>query len=433
MNMKTVTLEMMIATVLCLCSIGAFAGLNEALDAKRRGDGKTAIAEFSKLANKGDVRAMLTIGGMYLNAEGIREDYAKARVWYLKALAKGDADAMNNIGVMYRDSLGVKQDLELAYALFLRASTMCRNDDTYGRVTRNTDKLLQYMTKDQVARAKKIRPSALTEESITKHVSSAESSRREIDLLPKGWKNRLKTTFQERQINSATNSRPATLCIRNDEYSDMPGTLGFSSGLEESPETFLKAGIYGNGESRMRLEVPRFSTGNITLHQSKLPGSGVYMLRISDGNVAIIEPWIIPADSWHGIAITTLLPASWATRGDDAFAKVVEMQKSSIREISPKQTAVTILSSPRGKICEAIVLNQTTTPIYPQSDARVLPASDGLKSIGISRMMYRDNVIVHLALIVKRQKAQNELDLLEFACRQMDDFQARFRLLPKTK
>jgi hypothetical protein len=241
----------------------------------------------------------------------------------------------------------------------------------------------------------------------------------------------VRTTVPERKMASATNSRPEVLCIRNDEYSDLPGTLGFSSGLEESPNEFLKAGIYSNSESRIRLDVPRFSTGKITLHQSKLPGSSVYMLRISDGHVAVIEPWIIPVDSWHGIAITTLLPASWATRGADAFARVVAMQKSNIRQVSPNQTAVTMLSSPRGKICEAIVLNQTTTPLYPQSDARVLPASDGLKTIGISRMMYRDNVIVHLALIVKRQKGQKELEFLEFACSQMDTFQARFALMPK--
>lgn len=430
-NMKNV--RMTIVLVLCLRAVGAIAGLDEALEARNRGDGKTAIAEFSKLAESGDVRAMLTIGGMYLNAEGIPEDYGKARLWFLKALAKGDADAMNNIGVMYRDSLGVKQDLELAYALFMRASKTARNDDTLGRATRNTDKILQYMTKEQVARAKTLKDSDLTEKKIMEHVPSAQASRFEVALLPQGWKERVKTTVQEQKTDSVKNNRPEVLGIRNDEYSDMPGTLGFSSGLEEAPDKFLKAGVYANSESRIRLDVPCFSTGKITLHQSKLPGASSYMLRVSDGKVSTLEPWIIPDDAWHGIAITTRLPASWAGREADAFARVVEMQKSSIQEVSTNQAALNILTSSKGKICQTIVLNQTTTPLYPQSDARVLPVSEGLKTIGICRMMYMDNVIVNLALIVKRQKDQSEMAFFEFACRQMDDFQSRFALVPTGK
>jgi len=403
------------------------------MQAMNRGDGKTAIAEFSKLADAGDVRAMLTIGCMYFNADGIPVDYGQARLWFLKALAKGDADAMNNIGVMYRDSLGVKQDLELAYALFMQAAKKARSDETCGRVERNIDKILQYMTKEQVARAKALKDSDLTEQKIRVHVPSSQASRREVLLLPQGWKERVKTSVQEQKPVSAKGTRPEVLAIRNDEYSDMPGTLGFSSGLEEAPTKFLKAGVYTNGESRIRLDVPYFSTGKITLHQSKLPSASSYMLRVSDGKVSILEPWIIPEDSWHGVAITTLLPASWAGREADAFARIVEMQKDSIQEVSTNQAALNILSSSKGKICQTIVLNQTTTPLYPQSDARVLPVSEGLKTIGICRMMYMDNVIVHLALIVKRQKGQDELTFFEFASRQMDDFQARFSLVPNGK
>jgi hypothetical protein len=105
------------------------------------------------------------------------------------------------------------------------------------------------------------------------------------------------------------------------------------------------------------------------------------------------------------------------------------MQENHVRDVAPNQTAVTVLTHSEGKICQAVVLNQTTTALYPQAGARVSPASDGFQAIGISRMMCRNNVILHLALIVPKPKDMPANDFLEFAQNQMDDLQSRVSLL----
>lgn len=422
------------ATFICMlgAAMSLSAGLQEALEAQNNGDGEKAVMEFSKLAAKGDIRAMNTIGCMYLNGDGIQADYSKAQQWFLTALATGDADAMNNIGVMYRDALGVKQDLELAYALFQEAIRVARNDDAYGLAVRNTEKILQYITADQLNRAKKLKPKDLTADKIRSHTSSPGALRRDIDLLPTGWQKGLKTVVQERSVDGLGHASAQVLCLRNDEYSDMPGTLGFSTVLEKKPENYIKENVYSNSESRILIDIPFFSTGKITLHQSKLPGSDVFMLRISEGKVFELEPWVVGDDLWHGVVITTLLPESWATRGSEAFERVVEMQKNHVSQVSENNAAVTILSSPQGKKCQTVVLNQAITPLYPQAEARVRPLSEGLKTIGISRMMYRDNVIVHLALIVFRPMNMDNADFLNYSTEQMDDFEGRFQLMPLT-
>jgi hypothetical protein len=105
-------------TMFCLIS-SALAGVKEALDAQERGDYETARKEFTALAEKGDAKAMVDLGVMYHTGEGVKQDYAKAMDWYLKAYAKRNGDALNNIAVMYRDGLGVSTNSKVAYNLLL--------------------------------------------------------------------------------------------------------------------------------------------------------------------------------------------------------------------------------------------------------------------------------------------------------------------------
>src|SRR5262249_59329340 len=53
---------------------------------------KTALEQA---ADKGDVRAMINLGYMYMGGYGgVAKDWTKAREWWEKAAAKGDAEAM---------------------------------------------------------------------------------------------------------------------------------------------------------------------------------------------------------------------------------------------------------------------------------------------------------------------------------------------------
>jgi hypothetical protein len=100
------------------------------------------IANFEKLAKAGDAKAMTTLGLIYQQGEGVKQDYERAYEWYLKAMAKGDGDAFNNIGVMFRDGLGVEPNLKVAYLIFLAVHMEgMGNSDTQTRAGRNFDRV----------------------------------------------------------------------------------------------------------------------------------------------------------------------------------------------------------------------------------------------------------------------------------------------------
>lgn len=94
------------------------AGVQEGLAAMKRGDYDNALQEFEALADKGDSRAMITIGLWYHQGNGFPRDYDRAMSWYLRAFELDNGDAYNNLGVMYRDGLGVERNRSASYALF---------------------------------------------------------------------------------------------------------------------------------------------------------------------------------------------------------------------------------------------------------------------------------------------------------------------------
>ena len=55
---------------------------------------------------------------MYVNGEGIQQDYDKAFDWYTKAAKQGNADAQFNLGVMYLNGEGLIQNHKKAYMWF---------------------------------------------------------------------------------------------------------------------------------------------------------------------------------------------------------------------------------------------------------------------------------------------------------------------------
>lgn len=61
-------------------------------------------------ANQGSAEAQVTLGAMYANGEGVPEDYKEAMKWFRLAAEQGNARAQNNLGSTYRRGLGVPQD-----------------------------------------------------------------------------------------------------------------------------------------------------------------------------------------------------------------------------------------------------------------------------------------------------------------------------------
>ena len=80
-------------------------------------------------AVQGDASAQFALGVMYVNGEGVRQDYVKAREWYEKAAAQGNARAQLALGVMYVNGYGVRQDNVKAREWFGKA---CDNGSQIG-------------------------------------------------------------------------------------------------------------------------------------------------------------------------------------------------------------------------------------------------------------------------------------------------------------
>ncbi|PWN89817.1 hypothetical protein FA10DRAFT_266367 [Acaromyces ingoldii] len=58
------------------------------------------------------------VGRMWLRGEGVRQDYARAWVWFSRGAEQSDAESFNSLGIMYRDGLGVAKDVKKAVEFF---------------------------------------------------------------------------------------------------------------------------------------------------------------------------------------------------------------------------------------------------------------------------------------------------------------------------
>ena len=85
-------------------------------------DSKKALEWYEKAAEQGNASAMSNLGCMYQDGEGVEQDYKKALEWYEKAAEQGNASAMNNLGYMYNHGEGVEQDSKKALEWYEKAA-----------------------------------------------------------------------------------------------------------------------------------------------------------------------------------------------------------------------------------------------------------------------------------------------------------------------
>lgn len=111
-------------------------------------------ARFERLAADGDAAAMTELGLRYHEGRGVKQDYARACDWYLKAVEHGDGDAFNNLGVLHRDGLGLPQNRKVAYLIFLAVHMEgMGGDDTQIRAGRNLQRLVDQLPKEEIYEA----------------------------------------------------------------------------------------------------------------------------------------------------------------------------------------------------------------------------------------------------------------------------------------
>ncbi|WP_295698474.1 tetratricopeptide repeat protein, partial [uncultured Neisseria sp.] len=93
-------------------------GLNQAVWADNIPD----FRETLQAAEQGNAQAQLNLGLMYVNGQGVRQDYTQAAQWYRRAAEQGVAQAQYALGVMYENGQGVHQDYTQAVQWYRRAA-----------------------------------------------------------------------------------------------------------------------------------------------------------------------------------------------------------------------------------------------------------------------------------------------------------------------
>lgn len=81
-----------------------------------------AKALFEKAAQQNNVRAQVNLGRMYAKAKGGAPNYGMAVYWFNKAVELGYADAQYSLGVLYVSGIGVSRDYDKARDLFSKAA-----------------------------------------------------------------------------------------------------------------------------------------------------------------------------------------------------------------------------------------------------------------------------------------------------------------------
>ena len=119
------------------------------------GDYVTALRLWRPLADQGNARAQFNLGIMYINGEGVAQNYKEAAKWLRLAADQGIADAQYSLGSMYERGLGLVQDYVRAHMWYNLAASA--DSEQVGKIaTKNRDGLAAKMTPTHIAQAQEM-------------------------------------------------------------------------------------------------------------------------------------------------------------------------------------------------------------------------------------------------------------------------------------
>jgi TPR repeat protein len=98
-----------------------------------RQDYAAAASWYLKAADQGDTAAQLNLGGMYSKGQGVPRDYVAAASWFRRAADQGNAAAQFNLAMMYGRGQGVPQSYIIAYMWFNLAAARGDKDSVQYR------------------------------------------------------------------------------------------------------------------------------------------------------------------------------------------------------------------------------------------------------------------------------------------------------------
>ncbi len=148
-------------TIICTCKYLAFSALlavsvsganaqdwEQGLKSAEQGNFKAALINYLNAAQKGDSRAMMSLGAMYEDGEGVPKNYAEAMRWFRQAAEHGATNAYDTLGLTYEIGKTVEQNYVKAHMWFNISSA---NGGLFGGQQR--DLLEKYMTREEIAKA----------------------------------------------------------------------------------------------------------------------------------------------------------------------------------------------------------------------------------------------------------------------------------------
>jgi TPR repeat protein len=100
-----------------------------------------AAKVYRRAANAGNTSAMVGLGVLLAEGDGIRKDEAEARMWFEKAALAGDPNGMTNLGSVYGGGVGVPVDLAAAREWYGKAAAANSSEGQYqlGLMTQDGD------------------------------------------------------------------------------------------------------------------------------------------------------------------------------------------------------------------------------------------------------------------------------------------------------
>jgi len=92
----------------------ATADYSDGLDAYKKGNYASALAEWLPIAQQGVAEAQYNLAGMYAKGYGVKINDEQAVFWYKKAAEQGHGRSQFNLGVMYLIGSGTDKSVENA-------------------------------------------------------------------------------------------------------------------------------------------------------------------------------------------------------------------------------------------------------------------------------------------------------------------------------
>jgi len=119
---RTVTIFGALTATLIVIGTPVAGPWDDGVAAIQRGDYATALPIWHRLADQGDLRAVVYLGYMYQNGWGVPQDYVAAVSWFRRAAELGDTNGQNSLGLAYAEGRGVAQDYTVAVSWLRRAA-----------------------------------------------------------------------------------------------------------------------------------------------------------------------------------------------------------------------------------------------------------------------------------------------------------------------